>query len=157
MAYSVNQVRWEQAAPILRNIREKVCICEWRTPKHIEFDHLDTQAYHILICNEPKHLPIATGRMLPSGEISRIAVLTGFRQQNIDKAILQGLCNIAKNLDLIDVFMLKRLDSADQFIDENFCRVGHVFMEAGIAKQRMVCSIEQVLTELNNPKYQMKH
>ena len=78
MSYSVSQVAWQQAQPLLKNIREKVFICEKRIPKRIEFDRIDNTAFHILVCDDTSQQPIATGRISSSGEISRIAVLMEF-------------------------------------------------------------------------------
>jgi predicted GNAT family N-acyltransferase len=142
MSYSVSRVQWEEAAPLLKNVREKVFICEWRIPKHIEFDRKDRLAHHMLVCDDQTQEPIATGRILPSGEISRVAVLMEFRQKQIDLFVLKGLLSIAKELDLDEVFIHSMLDSVAYFIRHNFKAVGAVFMEAGMPRQRMVCSIE---------------
>ena len=157
MSYSVSRVKWEQAAPLLKNIREKVFICEWRIPKNIEFDRNDCVAYHMLVCDDISQEPIATGRILPSGEISRIAVIIGFRQLHVDKVVLQGLFTIAKELDLNEVFINSPLESVDYFRAHRFCTVGAVFMEAGLPIQRMVCPIKSAIKEVNNAKYYLSH
>lgn len=144
MSFSVSRVQWEQAAPLLRNVREKVFICEWRIPKKIEFDRNDRTAYHMLVCDDVTQEPIATGRILPSGEISRIAVLMSYRSQNIDKVVLQGLFKIAKELELSEVFIYSPLDAVGYFRKHNFYTVGAVFMEAGMPRQRMACQLDQV-------------
>lgn len=144
MSFSVSRVQWEQAAPLLRNVREKVFICEWRIPRKIEFDRNDRTAYHMLVCDDVTQEPIATGRILPSGEISRIAVLMSYRSQNVDKVVLQGLFKIAKELELSEVFIYSPLDAVSYFRKHNFYTVGAVFMEAGMPRQRMACQIDQV-------------
>ena len=105
MSYSVSRVKWEQAAPLLKNIREKVFVCEWRIPKHLEFDKNDRSAFHMLICDDITQEPIATGRILATGEISRIAVVMSFRRFDMEKVVLQGLFKIAKELNLDEVFI----------------------------------------------------
>ena len=89
MSYTVSRVKWEQAAPLLKNVREQVFVCEWRIPKHIEFDRKDRFACHVLACHDKTQEPIGTGRILSSGEISRIAVLKYCRKDRVDKAILR--------------------------------------------------------------------
>ena len=157
MSYSVSRVKWEQAAPLLKNIREKVFICEWRIPKRIEFDKNDQSAFHMLICDDVTQEPIATGRILLSGEISRIAVLMPFRQQNIDKIVLRGLFRIAKELELSEVFIHSPLDTVEYFVKHHFSTVGTVFMEAGMPRQRMACPIDNAIDNNKLSKFYLSH
>ena len=157
MSFSVSRVQWEQAAPLLRNVREKVFICEWRIPKRIEFDKKDKFAYHMLVCDDITQEPIATGRILPTGEISRIAVLMSFRKQNVDKVVLQGLFRIAKELELSEVFIHSPLESVEYFIKHNFHIAGAVFMEAGMPRQRMSCSMDSAIKHTAKAKYYLSH
>jgi len=153
MSFSVCLVQWEQAAPLLKKVREKVFICERRIPKGIEFDKKDINAYHMLVCDDNTQEPIATGRLLPSGEISRIAVVMGFRQQSVDRYILEGLFKIARELHLSEVYINSPLDSVNYFEAKNFHSINSVFMEAGMAKQKMACSISNI----SHAKYYLTH
>lgn len=153
MSYSAGRVKWEQAAPLLRNIREKVFICEWRIPKKVEFDQNDSNAFHMLVCDDNTQEPIATGRILPTGEISRIAVLMDYRQEKIDRVVLKGLLKIANEMKLPEVYIRCPLDKVPYFQKHNFHTVGNVFMEAGIPRQRMACPI----TECSMAKYYLSH
>lgn len=154
MSVSVSRVKWEEAAPLLKTVREKVFICEWRIPKKIEFDRKDSSAYHMLICDDVTQEPIATGRLLPTGEISRIAVLMDYRRQSFDQTVLKGLLNIAKELELNEVFINSPLNKVEYFLKNNFMIKGSVFMEAGRAKQRMACPINQITA---TKKYYLSH
>jgi len=153
MSFSVSRVQWEQAAPLLKNIREKVFVCEWRIPKKIEFDQHDRFAIHMLVCDDNSQEPIATGRILATGEISRIAVVQDFRKHKVDKLVMKGLLTIAKELKLDEVFIYSPLESVQYFQKHNFYTAGAVFMEAGMPRQRMVCSIEN----LGNAKIYLSH
>jgi predicted GNAT family N-acyltransferase len=153
MSFSVSRVQWEQAAPLLKNVREKVFICEWRIPKNIEFDRKDRHATHILVCDDISQEPIATGRILATGEISRIAVLMSYRKNKVDSLIMQGLLAIAKDLNLDEVFIYSPLETVEYFRKFNFISAGAVFMEAGMPKQRMYCS----LSKIENAKYYLTH
>ena len=156
MSVSFGRVQWEQAAPLLRDIRERVFICEWRIPKRIEFDRKDQFAYHILVCDDLSHDPIATGRILPSGEISRIAVITSFRHQNVDKLVLQELLHIAQEIKLDEVFIHCPLELVGYFIKTHFHTEGSVFMEAGLPRQRMTCLTECAIADKVD-KYYLNH
>ncbi|WP_440876760.1 GNAT family N-acetyltransferase [Thalassotalea sp. PLHSN55] len=153
MSYSVSRVEWGLAAPLLKNVREKVFVCEWRIPKNIEFDQQDPRAYHILVCDDISQEPIGTGRIMPTGEISRIAVLKNYRHDPVDKVILSSLIRIAKELELNEVFISAPLSTVNYFSERNFCPIGAVFMEAGIARQRMACQI----TNIGMAKYYLSH
>ena len=141
MSISISQVKWKHAAPLLKIVREKVFICEWRIPREIEFDTNDENAIHILVCCDLSQEPIATGRILSNGEISRIAVLTGFRKKQIDIIILTKLINIAKELELNEIYIYSPLSSIEYFKKRHFSSTGSVFMVAGRPRQKMVCPI----------------
>lgn len=144
MSFSVSRVDWEQAAPLLKSIREKVFICEWRIPKRIEFDQHDKYAFHMIVCDDESQEPIATGRILVTGEISRIAVLKHYRQYQIDKIVLNGLLKVAKEIGLSQVFVNSPLTKVAHYQENNFKIAGSVYMEAGIARQRLACPIGKV-------------
>jgi len=146
-------VQWEQAAPLLKNVREKVFICEWRIPKKVEFDKKDQHAIHILVCDDITQEPVATGRILSTGEISRIAVLMSYRSQDVVKIVMRALLHIAKDLKLDEIFMYSPLESVEYFRNYHFITAGAVFMEAGMPRQRMVCAVE----EIENAKYELTH
>ncbi len=154
MSFSVSRVKWEQAASLLKDVREKVFICEWRIPRKIEFDRKDHYAFHILVCDDITQEPVATGRILSTGEISRIAVLMSFRKRNVDKDVMKGLLAIAKDLKLDEVFIYSPLENVEYFRKFNFMTAGAVFMEAGMPRQRMACSIENIS---NHTNYSLSH
>lgn len=157
MSYSVSRVPWQQAEPLLKDVREKVFICERRIPKKIEFDRNDNTAFHMLVCDDKLQEPIGTGRISSSGEISRIAVLMEFREAAIDKIIMKGLFRIARELDLNEVYIYSPLERVGYFAKHNFYPIGSVFMEAGMPKQRMACQIENAQECAHKAKYYLSH
>jgi predicted GNAT family N-acyltransferase len=157
MSYTVSRVKWQQAAPLLKNIRERVFVCERRIPKGIEFDKSDPSAYHMLVCDDKNQEPIATGRISPQGEISRIAVIIDYRSEKVDKFIMRGLFTIANELSLKEVYISSPLDKVTYFTEHEFYSIGSVYMEAGMPKQRMACSITQALKNIDRAKYYLNH
>ncbi|AZQ84578.1 GNAT family N-acetyltransferase [Colwellia sp. Arc7-635] len=147
MSYTVSRVQWEQAAPLLKNVREQVFVCEWRIPKSIEFDKNDHLAQHVLACHDKTQEPVGTGRILSSGEVSRIAVLKYYRKEQVDKIIIQRLLTIAREMKLKEIFIYSPLDVRDYFRQFNFNTCGTVFMEAGMPKQKMTCQLNQISIE----------
>lgn len=153
MSFSIGRVQWENAAPLLKNVREKVFVCERRIPKRIEFDKKDRYAIHLLVCDDVTQEPIGTGRILATGEISRIAVLKPYRKSNVDHSIMQSLLAIAKDLSLDEVFIYSPLEKVEYFRRFNFISAGAVFMEAGMPRQRMQCSLDSI----KSAKYYLSH
>mgnify|MGYP003386451805 FL=1 len=153
MSYTVSRVKWEQAAPLLKNVREQVFVYEWRIPKKIEFDRKDHFANHVLACHDKTQQPIGTGRILSSGEISRIAVLKLYRKDQVDRIILQKLFSIAQEMKLKEIFIYSPLETIDYFRENHFNTSGAVFMEAGMPKQKMTC----LLNKATVAKYYLSH
>ena len=144
MNFSVSRVVWEQASPLLKNVREKVFICEWRIPKQIEFDQYDKDAFHMIVCDDETQEPVATGRILLSGEISRIAVLPSYRKHEVDKIILNGLLQVAREIGLTEVVINSPLTKVAHYQAHHFNVVGNVYMEAGIARQKLACQLDKI-------------
>ena len=153
MSFTVSRVQWEQAAPLLKDVREQVFVYEWRIPKGIEFDRKDHFANHVLACHDKTQEPIGTGRILSTGEISLVAVLKFYRKDQVDKIILQKLFKIAQEMDLKEIFIYSPLDAIDYFRKFNFNTHGAVFMEAGMPRQKMTCPLK----EASVAKYYLSH
>ncbi|MBA6262263.1 GNAT family N-acetyltransferase, partial [Colwellia sp. Bg11-12] len=56
---------------------------------------------------------------------------------------------IAKDLKLDEVFIYSPLDNVEYFRNFNFISAGAVFMEAGMPRQRMACSVDNVSKSTN--------
>lgn len=141
MAYKPHRARWQKHSSEIKDIREKVFICEYRIPKENEFDKSDSDCEHVLIRNE-SDLPIATGRIGSSGKISRIAVLKQYRQQGIHQQVIKQLLNIAKAKGIQKVYIDSELEQVALYTKQGFTLEGSVFMDAGIPKQSMSCPTE---------------
>jgi predicted GNAT family N-acyltransferase len=148
MDYRVEEVDWRQKKALLQQIRERVFVYELHIPKRVEFDGLDRMAQHILvsyIC-ENSQLPVATGRLCRDGLIGRIAVLPDHRNRNVYKSLLNFIVNLAAEQDINTLSINCILDEVELFKQNGFMQHGNVFMEAGIARQRMQCPVEQFET-----------
>lgn len=143
MNFKVESVNWQQAETDLRSVREKVFVYEWRIPPHIEFDKKDKHAFHVLVTDDNKD-PVATGRLLLTGEISRVAVTIPARGSCACKLVFDKLKEIALKMDLDEVFINSSLEAVSYFKKHQFSPIGAVFMEAGIPRQRMTCPINKL-------------
>ena len=144
MVYQVNVVDWKQAKQQLKSVREKVFVYERRIPYNVEFDRHDRKAYHVLVIEQGTKEPIATGRITSQGEISRVCVLRSKRKSPVGKEVIDALLNIARNNDLSEVYINSSLDAVGYFARHGFETTGSVFMEAGMPRQRMACSLGQI-------------
>ena len=144
LPYQVTVVNWQQAKQQLKTVREKVFVCEYRIPYDVEFDRHDRKAHHVLVTEEDCNEPIATGRITSQGEISRIAVVISKRKTPAGRQVIETLLGIARNNNLKEVYINSSLDAVDYFARHHFIPVGAVFMEAGLPRQRMVCSLSKI-------------
>jgi predicted GNAT family N-acyltransferase len=140
MAFYSKNVNWGNEQHKLKKIREKVFVCQWRIPQECEFDLDDSIAFHILVVDEHNQ-NIATGRITPKGEIGRIAVEPKFRGPEVYQVLFNALLNIAKQQGMEDVLVQCELEGVNYYKKQGFRPVGTVFMEAGIPRQQLVCSL----------------
>ncbi|WP_340680723.1 GNAT family N-acetyltransferase [Paraglaciecola sp.] len=140
MTFIVKNVDWGNEQHKLRKIREKVFVCQWRIPWEYEFDHHDSEAFHILVVDENDQ-EVATARITPQGEIGRIAVEPLYRESEIYQVLYSALIKIAEQLGLQDVLVHCELEGVEYYQQQGFRPVGSVFMDAGIPRQSMECSL----------------
>jgi predicted GNAT family N-acyltransferase len=135
---SVSIVAWADAGRLLGEIREQVFIIEQGVPPELEWDGRDKESTHALALNASGQ-PVGTARLLPEGQIGRMAVLRAWRRQGVGTLLLHCLIDSAE--DPARLF-LNAQTSAEPFYRRNgFVPKGEVFMEAGIPHIRMVYRI----------------
>ncbi|GGF55532.1 GNAT family N-acetyltransferase [Alteromonas lipolytica] len=138
MEYKVQPVLWQDASEQLKTLRKAVYVLEWRLPESTEFDKRDSKAVHVLLFSED-NTPVATGRLTRGGEIGRIAVLPSHRNLTVYKTLFAALLRLADMHNIDKIHLQSELGSVDYHREKGFQPVGPVFMEAGIAMQKMVC------------------
>ena len=132
--YSIGLVTWQDAADELSAIRRRVLIDEQKVPPELEWDGLDASAMHAKATSLTGEA-IGTARLLPEGQIGRMAVLQPWRKGGIGSGLLR--CLIAHAGDRERLF-LNAQTRAEAFYRRNgFEPEGDVFMEAGIPHIRM--------------------
>jgi predicted GNAT family N-acyltransferase len=141
MAFFAKNTDWGNEQHKLKKLREKVFVCQWRIPAEYEFDNQDSIAFHVLVVNEHNQ-EVATGRITPTGEIGRPAVEPKFRGPEVYQALFNALLNIARQHGLKDVLVQCELEGVNYYQQQGFRPVGTVFMDAGIARQRMLCNLK---------------
>ncbi|MEP4892073.1 MAG: GNAT family N-acetyltransferase [Aliiglaciecola sp.] len=139
MTLTVQNVDWEKAKHTLSRLREKVFVYEWRIPRECEFDQQDMHAVHVLVLDKEKQ-EIATGRLTTRGEIGRVAVVPKFRGPEVYRTLFAALVDNANRLGLQQVYVQCDLEGVEYYKNQGFNPVGPVYMDAGIARQKMACS-----------------
>ncbi|HIF50158.1 MAG TPA: GNAT family N-acetyltransferase, partial [Thiotrichaceae bacterium] len=81
----VEQVKWQDRDSPLRHIRTIVFIEEQKVPVEMEWDEFDETCVHVIAKIEGDF--IATGRLLDSGQIGRMAVLKPHRNMGVGSKI----------------------------------------------------------------------
>ena len=104
-------------------------------PEELEWDEHDESCVHVLasIDNEV----VATGRLLETGQIGRMAVLKSYRKQGVGSKILEKLLLIAESTDLKEVFLNSQLTAIEFYNKFGFKEEGGIFDDAGIPHKRM--------------------
>ena len=130
----VDEVNWSTMGDALRRIREAVFIKEQGIPADLEWDDADEEARHFAARRRGEI--VGTGRLLPTGQIGRMAVLPAERGAGIGRAILDAAVAAARKQGQ-DIFLLAQADVVSFYEAAGFeCR-GPEFEEAGITHQEM--------------------
>lgn len=131
----VAEVSWAEQKPALSTIRRAVFIEEQQVPEALEWDGCDTAARHVLAWVDTH--PVATGRLLPSGHIGRMAVLAEFRGKGIGTAVLRSLLGLARAAGIAEVFLNAQVQAAGFYRAHGFISGGEPFFDAGIPHVQM--------------------
>lgn len=142
--FQVRQADWEADQLALRAVRLAVFVREQQVPETIEWDVLDQEAVH-LIAESDDGRTIATARLLPSGQIGRMAVLPDLRGRGIGSRLLIELLRFARLQGYPSLFLHAKHNSVEFYRKLGFEAVGEIFEEVGIAHQ-MMCLNQQKLS-----------
>ena len=134
-AVSILITDWSSQGKRLSDVRREVFIEEQHVPKELEWDGRDDSAIHAMAVT-PDGRVVGTARLLPDGQIGRMAVLPSWREQGIGTRLLMTLVTASNNKASL---FLNAQTSAEPFYRNNgFTPEGDIFMEAGIPHVRMI-------------------
>ena len=131
MEIHVVPVDWSSHQQQLQTVRAKVFVEEQGVPQDLEWDGQDEEASHFLAVNEAGQA-IGCARLLPSGQIGRMAVMAEQRGRGIGNRLLDAAVEQAKQLQMTRVFLHAQRDAIDFYRKAGFLPSGGEFMEAGI-------------------------
>jgi predicted GNAT family N-acyltransferase len=127
---------WAADREVLRAIRGAVFIEEQGVPQEVEWDDQDAAAQHFLAIDQAGRR-VGCGRLLPSGQIGRMAVLAEHRGRGIGRLILDTALEAARQQGLTRVFLHAQTAVVPFYARAGFLADGGEFMEAGIPHQAM--------------------
>jgi predicted GNAT family N-acyltransferase len=143
--FNLREADWALDRNVLSNLRRLVFIVEQNVPQEEEWDGQDEDAWHWL-ATDIEDRPIGTARLLPSGQIGRMAVLDNYRGLKVGQAMLEHAVDKARRLGFANVYLNAQSHALGFYQKAGFEAVGEEFMEAGIAHFRM----EQTVAPLND-------
>ena len=143
--FNIKEANWISDRNVLSNLRRLVFIIEQNVPQEAESDGQDEDSWHWM-ATSPQDQPIGTARLLPSGQIGRIAVLKECRGLGIGKALLEQAVGKARHLGFESVFLNALSHALDFYRNSGFVPEGEEFLEAGIVHCRMTLKLEPIQT-----------
>lgn len=134
--FSLRVADWPDDREPLQTIRDQVFVNEQQVPRELEWDGLDADALHLLAVDAEK-TPIGCVRLLPSGQIGRMAVIKSWRNKGLGKALLERLLDEAAHGAYPPLFLKAQLTALPFYAKHGFSAEGDVFMDAGIPHRLM--------------------
>lgn len=133
----IREASWPADRQALEAVRCEVFIKEQGVPRALEFDGLDAAALHWLALTEDDR-PVGTLRLLPSGQIGRMAVLPDFRGQRIGSRLLHHAIAAAEAHGWREVWLNAQYARRSFYAPHGFIVISDIFEDAGIPHQRML-------------------
>lgn len=142
----IQAVTWDAEAENLSSIRRAVFIEEQGVTEALEWDGEDSSCQHVLATITDSDLAsrsaIACGRLMPDGQIGRMAVLPEWRNQGIGDAVFSALLACAdqpssKQLRPPSLWLNAQQQAIAFYQRRGFQAKGDIFLDAGIPHVRM--------------------
>ena len=129
--FTVRAATWREDQAALQAVRIPVFVVEQKVDAREEFDEIDPICQHLLAVDSSGNA-IGTGRIDSHGKIGRMAVLPGWRQRGVGRAILQKAIEAARTHGLKRVYLHSQVSALGFYQREGFADYGEHFFEAGI-------------------------
>lgn len=129
--------RWPQDEDAMRRLRTRVFVYEQKVPAEVEWDGRDPQCLHV-VAESANGDVIGTARVLPTGQIGRMAVAAEWRGRGVGSALLEALMALAREHGIGEFFLHAQATAVPFYESRGFRAVGEAFLEAGIVHRRMI-------------------
>lgn len=126
---------WSTLREPAARIRMAVFIDEQRVPAELEWDADDLHSVHCVV--EIDGVPVATGRLLPDGQIGRMAVLAGWRGRSLGGRVLERLVAVARGRGDTVLRLSAQCHAEGFYCRHGFDPAGPVYEEVGIPHRAM--------------------
>jgi predicted GNAT family N-acyltransferase len=133
----IREASWPADRVDLEAVRCEVFVKEQNVPRSLEFDGLDATALHWLALT-PEEEPVGTLRLLPNGQIGRMAVLPAYRGRGIGSRLLHHAIAAAEAHGWGEVWLNAQYARRGFYAPHGFIVISDVFQDAGIPHQRML-------------------
>jgi len=137
----VQEVSWESHQTELRAVRNTVFIEEQNVPRELEWDGMDETSIHFIAETSDGDV-IGTARLMPSGQIGRMAILISYRGHGIGRRMLDMAIQSAHQSGMKEVFLHAQSYALEFYLKAGFIPDGLEFEEAGIPHRSMTRSTE---------------
>lgn len=127
---------WHAHKSMLQQLRQIVFVDEQCVAREDEWDNWDEQATHFL-STENHDTPIATARLLPNGQIGRMAVAKTHRGRGIGAHLLLFVLRWAKDHHYQHLFLHAQKNAIGFYQQLGFVTTSEPYLEAGIVHQSM--------------------
>ena len=141
MNVHVHEVSWESHQTELRAVRNAVFIEEQNVPRDLEWDGMDETSIHFIAATSDGDV-IGTARLMPSGQIGRMAILISYRGHGIGRRMLEMAIQSAHRTGMKEVFLHAQSYALEFYLKAGFIPDGPEFEEAGIPHRSMTRSTE---------------
>ena len=131
----IELLTWEQAEAAAAPIRFAIFMHE-KHVEGIELDALDKDCLHA-VAYDDSGSAIGTARLMPDGQIGRMAVVKDWRRRGVGAALLDALIEEARKRGHTEVVLSAQLQAAEFYRGLGFVAEGKVYQEAGILHQQM--------------------
>lgn len=131
---------WSALAPWASPLRFEVFVAEQRVPPELEIDRHDPLSLHAVAFDRGDRA-IGTGRLLPDGQIGRMAVVAAARGGGVGSALLKALMAAAAGRGHGEVLLNAQVAAIAFYRRHGFVEEGELFDDAGIAHRRMRCRL----------------
>jgi predicted GNAT family N-acyltransferase len=121
----------------LKAIRYAVFVDEQQVPADEEMDAFDETSVHLLASSNETGF-IGCARIMPSGQIGRMAVLKRCRGDGIGSQLMTAAIAEAKRQNLETVFLHAQCHAETFYARFGFVASGDIFDEAGIEHIKMI-------------------
>ena len=131
----IDLLSWEKAEPLAAPIRFALFM-EDQQAAGFELDDLDKECVHAVAYDDAGKA-IATARLMPDGQIGRMAVVKEWRRRGVGAELLETLIGEARTRGLVEVRLSAPVQALEFYRSQGFVPDGKIRPEGGVLQQPM--------------------